>query len=77
MAYHREKIGVSRCPDCFAQDVDQFLRFDEKKKEYYCIRCCFSGKPDAIEAFFNEYKKEKYRLMRKPHPFNTEIAGNR
>jgi len=39
------------------------LRRDAKTGEYYCVRCCFTGTPDEIEAFFTEYRARKYRKM--------------
>ena len=63
MAYNREKVATRRCPECFAQEIDMSLRRDAKTGEYYCVRCCFTGTPDEIEAFFTEYRARKYRKM--------------
>ena len=32
-----------RCPSCFMRDIDIDMFFDETKKEYYCLRCSFTG----------------------------------
>ena len=33
-----------RCPSCFMRDIDIDMFFDEEKKEYYCLRCGFTGR---------------------------------
>ena len=37
-----------RCPSCFMRDIDIDMFFDEEKKEYYCLRCGFSGGEDKV-----------------------------
>ena len=32
-----------RCPSCFMRDIDMDMFYDEEKKEYYCLRCGFTG----------------------------------
>ena len=32
-----------RCPSCFMRDIDMDMFFDDDKKEYYCLRCGFTG----------------------------------
>ena len=27
-----------RCPECFKRDIDMDMFYDEKKKEYYCLK---------------------------------------
>lgn len=52
-----------RCPSCFMRDIDIDMFFDEDKKEYYCLRCGFSGtEQDVIRL--NEQAKYRYRRMR-------------
>ncbi len=53
-----------RCPQCFARDIDMDLFYDEDKKEYYCLRCCFTGSEEKILAL-NEQNKGKYGLLTK------------
>ena len=48
-----------RCPQCFMRDIDIDLFYDDKKKEYYCLRCCFHGDEKKVLAW-NETIKEKY-----------------
>ncbi len=43
-------------------DIDMF--YDKDKEEYYCIRCCYSGKEEDIKAK-NEMARFRYRSMRK------------
>ncbi|MFA6755601.1 MAG: hypothetical protein WCR97_03720 [Bacilli bacterium] len=51
-----------RCPQCFNRDIDMDLFFDEDKKEYYCLRCCFHGTEEEVLAQ-NEQCKHKYHDM--------------
>ena len=52
-----------RCPVCFQRDLDIDMFFDEEKKEYYCIRCCFHGtEKEVLEG--NERCKLKYGHLR-------------
>jgi hypothetical protein len=48
-----------RCPVCFERDLDIDMFYDEAKKEYYCIRCCFHGDKEKV-LHWNELCKEKY-----------------
>lgn len=52
-----------RCPSCFMRDIDMDMFFDEDKKQYYCMRCCFCGDEAAVKAL-NEQAKYRYRAMR-------------
>lgn len=38
-----------RCPSCFMRDIDMDMFFDEEKKEYYCLRCAFTGSEADVE----------------------------
>ncbi len=51
-----------RCPQCFARDLDMDLFYDEHKKEYYCLRCCFVGSEQKILEL-NEVNKNKYGML--------------
>ena len=64
MAYNPEKVGICRCPECFAKEIDLTLRYDEKDDEYYCVKCCFTGKAAEIEDQFTFIRERKYRAMR-------------
>jgi hypothetical protein len=44
------------------RDIDMDLFYDEKKKEYYCLRCCFHGTEEDILKL-NEEIKTKYHLL--------------
>jgi len=48
-----------RCPQCFMRDIDIDMFYDEEKKEYYCIRCCFHGDEKKVLEW-NEMIKLKY-----------------
>ncbi len=48
-----------RCPQCFNRDIDIDLFYDEEKKEYYCLRCCFHGDEKKVLEW-NELIKMKY-----------------
>ena len=48
-----------RCPVCFQRDLDIDMFYDEEKKEYYCIRCCFHGDEEKVRHW-NELCKLKY-----------------
>lgn len=57
-----------RCPSCFMRDLDIDMFFDEAKKEYYCLRCCYIGsEEDVIKK--NQMARFRYRAMLKR--FNT------
>ncbi|OPZ37540.1 MAG: hypothetical protein BWY98_00078 [Tenericutes bacterium ADurb.BinA155] len=59
MAQARKGKLNYRCPNCFRRDIDMDMFYDEAKKEYYCIRCCFHGTEAQVKAM-NEVTKEKY-----------------
>ncbi len=51
-----------RCPSCFMRDIDIDMFFDEEKKEYYCLRCSFSGSEEKVLQL-NEMARFRYRAM--------------
>lgn len=56
-----------RCPSCFMRDIDIDMFYDDDKKEYYCLRCGFTG-TEADVVRLNEqakyrYKRLKYRVV--------------
>lgn len=51
-----------RCPSCFMRDIDMDMFYDEDKKEYYCVRCCFHGDEKKVLEW-NEMAKKKYGLI--------------
>lgn len=53
-----------RCPSCFMRDIDMDMFFDEDKKEYYCLRCAFSGSEEDVLRL-NEMARYRYRFMKK------------
>ena len=73
-----------RCPRCFMRDIDMDMFYDEERKEYYCLRCCFRGS-EAEVLRLNEQYKEKYGFLRyrvvdfgadnEPPKFKKHIAG--
>lgn len=47
-------------------DIDMF--FDEDKKEYYCLRCCYTGSEgDVLRA--NQAARFRYKDISKRHEF--------
>ena len=48
-----------RCPSCFMRDLDIDMFYDKDKKEYYCIRCQYTGTEEDVLARF------RYRDMYK------------
>lgn len=53
-----------RCPSCFMRDIDVDMFYDEQKKEYYCLRCCYSGNEDDVKQK-NETARFRYRNIAK------------
>lgn len=51
-----------RCPSCFMRDLDIDMFYDEEKKEYYCIRCCFHGDEKKVREW-NEMAKLRYGFI--------------
>ena len=58
----KDKLNY-RCPSCFMRDIDIDMFFDETKKEYYCLRCSFTG-TEADVLRLNEAARFRYRYMR-------------
>lgn len=52
-----------RCPSCFMRDIDIDMFYDEEKKQYYCLRCCFTGTEEDVNRL-NEAARFRYRAMR-------------
>lgn len=52
-----------RCPSCFMRDIDIDMFFDEGKKEYYCLRCNFSGNEERVLQL-NEAARFRYRALK-------------
>ena len=53
-----------RCPSCFMRDIDMDMFFDDDKKEYYCLRCGFTGSEERV-LLLNEQAKYRYKAMTK------------
>lgn len=52
-----------RCPSCFMRDLDLDMFYDSEKKEYYCLRCCFTGTEEEVKKV-NEMARFRYRKMK-------------
>ena len=52
-----------RCPSCFMRDIDIDMFYDEDRKEYYCLRCCFHGSEEEVLQR-NETARFRYRAMK-------------
>ncbi|MCL2880446.1 MAG: hypothetical protein FWF29_09390 [Treponema sp.] len=51
-----------RCPSCFMRDLDIDMFYDSEKKEYYCLRCCYTGtEEDVIRK--NDMARFRYRRL--------------
>ena len=53
-----------RCPSCFMRDIDIDMFYDGEAKEYYCLRCSFTGGEEEVLRL-NEMAKYRYRAMKK------------
>lgn len=53
-----------RCPSCFLRDLDIDMFYDADKKEYYCMRCQFTGSEEAVLEM-NQMARVRYRDMMK------------
>lgn len=53
-----------RCPSCFMRDLDIDMFYDRDKKEYYCLRCQFTGTEERILEW-NELVRKRYLAMGK------------
>lgn len=53
-----------RCPSCFMRDLDIDMFYDKEKKEYYCLRCQFTGTEEEVLAG-NEDVRKRYKAMHK------------
>ena len=53
-----------RCPSCFMRDLDLDMFYDKDKKEFYCIRCQYTGtEEDVLEK--NQMARFRYSDMMK------------
>ena len=63
-----------RCPSCFMRDIDIDMFYDEEKKEYYCLRCCFHGSEAQVQKL-NEQARYRYgRLKMRVTDFGEDNA---
>jgi Zn ribbon nucleic-acid-binding protein len=53
-----------RCPACFMRDLDIDMFYDKVKKEYYCLRCPYTGTEEDVKRL-NEQARYRYRSMMK------------
>ncbi len=51
-----------RCPSCFMRDIDIDMFYDESKKEYYCLRCSFTGSEQDVLRL-NQMARFRYQAM--------------
>ena len=57
-----------RCPACFMREIDIDMFFDEEKKEYYCLRCCYTGSEEDVLRD-NQAARFRYKDIGKRHVF--------
>jgi len=62
--YENKTGRLIRCPECFAKDIDVFLLYDEKKDEFFCHKCCFSGSLEKVQEQTVKFVKSKYVIKR-------------
>lgn len=65
MLVYGEDMKFFRCPACFARELDSYLYYDGEEKEFYCKKCCYSGKEADIQAFFKQQREFKYKVLLK------------
>ena len=53
-----------RCPCCFMREIDMDMFYDEEKKQYYCLRCSFTGTEEEVIKL-NEQAKYRYGMLKK------------
>lgn len=53
-----------RCPACFMRDLDIDMFYDAEKREYYCLRCCYSGREEDVQEK-NQMARFRYGAMLK------------
>ena len=53
-----------RCPSCFMRDLDIDMFYDRDKREYYCLRCQFTGTEEKILKW-HELVRLRYGAMNK------------
>lgn len=59
-----------RCPSCFMRDLDIDMFYDAGKKEYYCLRCCFTGSEADVQAK-NQMARFRYKdMLKRFHAFD-------
>ena len=51
-----------RCPSCFMRDLDIDMFYDAGKKEYYCLRCCYTGNEEDV-LIKNDMARFRYRNL--------------
>ena len=61
-----------RCPRCFMLGIDMDMFYDEKKKEYYCLRCCFRGSESKVLRLNEQYKEKYGRLKERVVDFGAD-----
>jgi len=62
MAQAKKGTMNYRCPSCFMRDLDIDMFYDAEKKEYYCLRCCYTGsEADIIQK--NDMARFRYRNL--------------
>lgn len=57
-----------RCPACFMRDIDIDMFYDEEKRQYYCLRCCYTGSEEDVLKK-NEMARFRYKAMMKRFTF--------
>jgi hypothetical protein len=62
MSLFKKYVMNYRCPVCLLNGSDPGLKYDWQKKEYFCLRCCFTGTPKEIKSLYAVMRK-KYRLL--------------
>jgi len=51
-----------RCPACFMRELDIDMFYDKEKKEYYCLRCPFTGTEEEVQRL-NQMARFRYKCI--------------
>ena len=51
-----------RCPSCVMRDLDIDTFYDRDRKEYYCLRCQYTGTEEEVLQW-NELVRKRYKVM--------------
>ena len=69
-----KKERLTSCPLCFLKQNDaSFLRYDPKKDEYYCTRCCYAAKFSKVQADYDWIKTTYKKVLRRDNSILMQL----